>query len=277
MGAQIRFKDKEKEKKEKEMTSIIIPIRYRADLTRVCIDSVIGYTKDYELILVQEGEDKEITELLKAYVYKPYSLSQGRIGNWRLFIQNKEPKGYSGALNAGMEIATGDYFCFMNNDIVATPYWLDEMLKAFEDKEVGLVSPTFWGTGNRQSVDWNNGEDFDYVLEPLVLMGVCFLIDRQTMDLVGKWDEQFNHGGEDFDMTMRISNANCGLVIARKSFIYHYGGASTRELYKDLPAIKNHQHEMIMRLIVKHNLDKDETFEKLRIDPKAMDEFISKK
>ncbi len=65
------------------MVSIIIPCRYRPDLTRVCIDSIRGYTHDYELIVVQEGEDKEITELLKSYPAK--------------FIQNKIPKGYAGA------------------------------------------------------------------------------------------------------------------------------------------------------------------------------------
>ncbi len=242
------------------MTSIIIPVRYRPDLTQVCIDSVIGYTNDYELILVQEGEDKEITELLKSYPAK--------------FIQNKEPKGYAGAMNTGLELATGDYYCFLNNDTVVTPHWLEEMLKAFDEPKVGLVSSTFWGTGNRQSVDWNNGKQFDFVLEPFCLIGVCFLIDRQTMDVVGKWDENFFHGGEDFDMTIRISNAGYKLVIARNSFIYHYGGASTRELFKDLPAIKNHQREMIMKLIEKYNLDENDTFERLRIDPKAMDEFV---
>ena len=66
------------------MISIIVPIRYRADLTRVCIDSILNYTNiSYELILVQEGEDEEITNLIKSYKVK--------------FTQNKESKGFAAA------------------------------------------------------------------------------------------------------------------------------------------------------------------------------------
>lgn len=248
--------------KEKEMkTSIIVPVRYRADLTQVCIDSIFNYTKDYELILVQEGEDEEISRLFNRY----------KVFKKNKFIQNKVPKGYAGALNTGMELATGEIYCFMNNDTVATPGWLDEMLKAFNEPKVGLVSPTFWGTGERQSVDWNKeGVDFDWVLEPLSLIGVCFLIPREEMEQLkdpdGKWDEDFIHGGEDFDMTIRIQRLGYRLCIARKSFIYHYGGASTRiYLGNDLQTIRKHHYERVLQLIKKHNLDAQDVFERLQI------------
>lgn len=240
------------------MTSIIIPIRYRPDLTRVCIDSILLYTKDFELILVQEGEDQEITDLCQEYAKKE-NIS---------FTQNIESKGYAGALNTGLKIAKGEYYCFINNDIVATPNWMDEMLEATKEEDVGLVSPTFWGTGERQSVDWNEriNKRFDFVNEPLSLMGVCFLIPKGVMEMVGKWDEDFNHGGEDFDITLRVYGFGQRLVIARRSFIYHYGGASTRELFKsDFEAVWKHRIEQIDLLIKKHNLDADDVYKRLQI------------
>lgn len=216
-----------------------MPIRYRADLTQVCLDSILRYTKDFELITVQEGEDEEISKLLKSYPVK--------------YVQNVVPKGYSGALNAGLAVATGDYYCFMNNDTVATPGWMDEMLTAFEDKEVGLSCPTYWGMGNRQSVDWNDGRRFDYVLDPFTLCGVCYLISKECMDRVGVWDESFGHGGEDFDMTIRVQNAGYRMVIARNSFIYHYGGASTRILFgSDLAKVQKNQKEKLELLDKKY-------------------------
>ena len=249
------------------MVSIIIPVRYRADLTQVCIDSILLYTTDYELIVVQEGEDEKITKLLSNYVR--YTEKYGKIlgrGQVR-FIQNIKPKGYAGALNDGMKIAQGDYFCFMNNDTVVTPNWLDEMLKAFEDKEVGLVSPTFWGTGDRQSVDWNTGEQFDSVIDPFALIGVCYLIPRAVMDKVGKFDEVsfkgkgLQHGGEDLDMTYRMSKAGYKMIIARRSFIYHYGGASTRELFNnEFKRVKENVDEKLRLLAKKHNLSLDEVY-----------------
>lgn len=254
-------------KKEKKMTSIIIPVRYSPSLTQVCIDSILLYTTDYELIVVQEGEDEKITKLLSNYVR--YTEKYGKIlgrGQVR-FIQNIKPKGYAGALNDGMKIAQGDYFCFMNNDTVVTPNWLDEMLKAFEDKEVGLVSPTFWGTGDRQSVDWNTGEQFDSVIDPFALIGVCYLIPRAVMDKVGKFDEVsfkgkgLQHGGEDLDMTYRMSKAGYKMIIARRSFIYHYGGASTRELFNnEFKRVKENVDEKLRLLAKKHNLSLDEVY-----------------
>ena len=254
-------------KKEKKMTSIIIPVRYSPSLTQVCIDSILLYTTDYELIVVQEGEDEKITKLLSNYVR--YTEKYGKIlGKGQVkFLQNKTPKGYAGALNDGMKIAQGDYFCFMNNDTVVTPNWLDEMLKAFEDKEVGLVSPTFWGTGDRQSVDWNTGEQFDSVIDPFALIGVCYLIPRAVMDKVGKFDEVsfkgkgLQHGGEDLDMTYRMSKAGYKMIIARRSFIYHYGGASTRELFNnEFKRVKENVDEKLRLLAKKHNLSLDEVY-----------------
>jgi GT2 family glycosyltransferase len=233
------------------MVSIIIACRFRPDLTRVCIDSISAYTSDFELILVQEGEDKEMQKLLKSY---PRFVSDNLLGIQ--YVQNKVPKGYAGALNAGLAVAKGDYFCFMNNDTVATPGWMEEMLRAFEDEKVGLVSPTFWGTGDRQSVDWNTGEQFDYPLDPCSIIGVCYLIPKVVMDVVGAWDESFGHGGEDFDMTIRMQNAGYKLCIARKAFIYHYGGASTRIVIgNDLAAVRKNQLEKIMLVEKKHGVD----------------------
>jgi len=237
--------------------SIVVPCRYRSDLTTVCIDSIINYTKDFELILVQEGEDFRTTLLLNIYKQLNSNIK---------VVHNKTPKGYAGALNAGMSVAEGDYFCFMNNDTVATPGWMDEMLKAFKDPEVGLSTPTFWGMGTRQSVDWNTEQEFDWVLEPFHLAGVCFLIPRKVMNEIGEWDESFNHGGEDFDITIRISRQGYKMIVARKAFIYHYGGASTREyIGTDLEKIRQHHKDCIDKLILKYGLEVQETYERLSL------------
>ncbi len=232
----------------KPKVSIIIPVRFRKDLTEVCIDSILNYTNDCEIIVVQEGEDEDIWHLLTGY----------SVVNQVKYIQNKVPKGYAGALNAGLAIAKGDYVCFMNNDTVVTPNWMDGMLKAFDDKDknVGLVSPTFWGTGDRQSVDWNNGDQFDYVVDPMGMIGVCYLMSRECINKVGIWDESFGHGGEDFDMTIRVQNAGYSLCIARRAFIYHYGGASTRIVIgNDMDKVRANQIEKLKMVEKKHNID----------------------
>jgi GT2 family glycosyltransferase len=223
------------------MTSIIVPCWARPDLTQVCIDSILSYTRDIELICVQEGDNADMKSLLESYC--------GQI----TYVQNKVPKGYAGALNAGIRVASGDNYCFMNNDVVVTPHWMEEMLLAFQDREVGLVTPTFWGTGDRQSVDWNHGEDFDWVLDPLSIIGVCFLVPKRVMDEIGLWDESFGHGGEDFDLSIRIQQANYKLIVARKVFIYHYGGASTRIVFdNDFKKVRQNQIDKLLLVGKKH-------------------------
>lgn len=229
-----------------DLVSIIIPVRYRADLTRVCIDSIINYTKHpYELILVQEGEDSEITTLLKSYNVR--------------FVQNKTPKGFAGAMNTGLKTAYGSFYCFLNNDTVATPGWLEEMMKAFGDKSVGLVTPTYSEIpGERQTKNDINyqTDDLDYVDDPLSLKGVCFLVKKEVIDKIGTWDESFGlGGGDDNDFCFRIKKEGFNLVIARKSFIYHYGSASFRKEFKnDIDYSKKYAVRQFNKFREKHGL-----------------------
>jgi len=244
-----------------EKISIIVPAIYRPDLTKVCIDSIAMYTSgSWELILVQEGEDEELRKVMQ-------ELACDNIK----YIQNKEPKGYSGALNTGLELATGEYVCFMNNDVVAVPGWMDKMMKCFKEKEnIGLVVPTFWGSGGKQSIDWGEEPEFDYVDNIFSIIGVCFLMPRKVIDKVGKWDESFGHGGEDFDLIKRIMDAGYDICVARKSFIYHYGGASTREVVgHDHARAKKNQMDKLAIFASKHEMTMEEIMEQISFSSKV--------
>jgi GT2 family glycosyltransferase len=156
----------------------------------------------------------------------------------------------------------------MNNDVVVTPGWLEEMHEALnqEGDKIGLVCPTFWGVAERQSPNWNNGRRFEFVLEPFSLHGVCFLFPRAVIEEIGDWDENFFFGGEDFDMVLRVRDANYRVVIARESFLYHYSGASARIfLGKNLEDYKVYHQKMLDKIIEKHKLDKEKIYEKFGI------------
>jgi GT2 family glycosyltransferase len=196
--------------------SIIVPVIYRPDLARVCIDSIYKYTAyPFELVLVWEGDDAGVGEVLRSY-------PQAKL------VHNSPRKGFAGAMNSGFEVATGDYICFLNSDTVAIPNWLEEAMKAFEDEKVGLVSPRFTEMGERHVS--GQDENFEYISDPLSMKGVCFIISRKAIDEAGKWDESFGlGGGDDNDICKRIFDAGYKLVIAKKSYLYHYGSASFRE------------------------------------------------
>ena len=89
---------------QKDLVSIIVPVRYRPDLTAVALDSLFKYTpENFELILIQEGNEKGIAEVLRNYKAK--------------IIYHAKPKGYPKAINAGYKkvSANAKYVMFLNS------------------------------------------------------------------------------------------------------------------------------------------------------------------
>ena len=218
------------------MVSIIVTVRFRADLVRVCLDSLFQYTpEEFELILVHEGDEPGMAELLNSYESKE-------------LVHHPEPKGYVGATNAGVEhVSPGaSYIMLLNSDTVCTPGWLTEMLKAYElHPKAGLVVPTLPEAMGMQSMGVLTDEFYTDVEGTERLKGVCMLFSRALFDdllantkeheVIGDslLDERFDlGGGDDNDICMRTKLLGYKQIIARKSFIYHYSSASFRELFQ---------------------------------------------
>jgi len=212
--------------------SIILPVRFRQDLTKVALDSLFSYTKDFELILVQDGKDDQM-DFLKNYDAK--------------FIYNEEPQGYIKSINAGFKLVSpeSEYVMFLNSDVCCTPGWMEEMIKCFDlDPKVGLIGPTFTAWNGEQSIEENyKYGDYNFCDE---IVGVCMLFKREVINELmnkdqehkiigdGPLDELYGlGGGDDNDICMRVKTLGYKIVIARKSFIYHYISASFRKLFKD--------------------------------------------
>jgi GT2 family glycosyltransferase len=218
------------------MISIIIPLRFRPDLVKACLDSVFENTKSsLEIIIVQDGVDSEMEELIKKYT----QISKR--------IYHEKPLGYVKAINAGFEMISSEstHVMFLNSDTVCIPNWLDEMLVCFDKyPDVGLVAPTLTAWNGVQSIEFNKQYgDYQYVDE---VIGTCMLFKiealRKLMELSrehkvvgnGILDERYGlGGGDDNDICMRISLAGYKTMVARKSFIYHYISASFRKLFND--------------------------------------------
>lgn len=97
------------------MISIIIPV-YNADsYLDECIKSVLKQTYlDWELLLVDDGSTDGSREKCEGYSEK----------DSRIKVIYSERGGVSHARNAGIEVAQGEYFFFMDND----DYWKEDTL-----------------------------------------------------------------------------------------------------------------------------------------------------
>lgn len=200
--------------------SIILPVRNNLEITKVCIDNLVRYTSEFELIIVNENSDEDTTRYLKSLPNISY-------------IENKISVGWCKAINQGLEQATGDYILFCNNDIVVTPNWFEKMIAHFDrDKSLGILGPITNKVDGYQHIDFNKqGIDFQYTD---VVTFFFALIKREVITKIGGLDERFGLGGQDdADMCIRARRAGYKVGIARNIFIYHYGSATFRNEFNN--------------------------------------------
>lgn len=91
--------------------SFIVPVYNTASYLRRCINSIISqHYHNYELILINDGSTDSSLEICREYA-----------GNSKVLIITQPNSGVSAARNAGIKIATGDYFFFVDSDD-----WIEE-------------------------------------------------------------------------------------------------------------------------------------------------------
>lgn len=87
--------------------SIIVPIYNVEDYLPRCIDSILAQTfSDFELILVDDGSPDNCGEICDEYAKK----------DDRIVVIHKENGGLADARNAGIAVAKGEYFGFIDSD-----------------------------------------------------------------------------------------------------------------------------------------------------------------
>src|SRR4030042_732708 len=89
------------------MFSIIIPVFNQQDITYECLNSIKENTKDFEIILVDNGSIPAIED------------------NTIKIIRNDKNLGYPVAVNQGIGEARGDIIILLNNDVIATENWAE--------------------------------------------------------------------------------------------------------------------------------------------------------
>lgn len=215
-------------------TSIVILTHNHLEVTKLCIESIRKYTKpqNYELIIVDNASTDGTVEWLE---------QQQDIRT----IYNQENKGFPAGCNQGMRIATGENIMLLNNDVVVTEGWLDNLITCLYSQEnIGAVGPVTNSCTYYQAipVTYKNLEEMQVFAkehnqcnpalweERLKLIGYAFLFKRIVYMRVGELDEIFTPGNfEDDDFSFRIRDAGFKLMLCRDTFIHHFGSVSFSE------------------------------------------------
>jgi GT2 family glycosyltransferase len=226
------------------MTSIIIPVYNNFQYTQLAVESIKKYTKDCELIIVDNGSTDE-TEILR-----------NNFG--MIFVKNEKNLGFPKACNIGASKASGEFILFLNNDVVVTPNWLENMLKHYKYfPNLGIVGcKTNYISGLQKEgdfdfqIDFPNKEVFINKKAEQVarenfnkirifprITGFCMLMKRDLFIEINGFDERYGLGNfEDDDICVKSENSGKKNAIIDETWIYHFGSKTFGLLSKGTEA-----------------------------------------
>ncbi len=85
-----------------------------------------GMTKECEFIIVDNNSTHGSEDMMKGA---------------DIYIRLTKNRGWGGGINVGMKVAIGDYFIFVNNDIIIEPGWVEKLIGRFEsNRKIGAIS-----------------------------------------------------------------------------------------------------------------------------------------
>ena len=216
------------------LTSIIVITYNKLEYNKLCIESIRQYTEpdSYEIIVIDNHSTDGTVEWLQG---------QQDIK----LILNSENAGFPVGCNQGIKAAKGSSVLLLNNDTIATPNWLTNLIKClYSSSDIGAVGAVTNSCSNFQSIPWEyscaeemirfakqmNISNSEFWEDRARLVGYCLLVKAEVISKIGLLDEAFSPGNyEDDDYCMRIRNAGYRLVLCRDTFIHHFGSVSFGE------------------------------------------------
>lgn len=159
-----------------------------------------------------------------------------------------ENKGFSGGNMQGLRVAKGEYIALLNNDAVATPEWLYELVLAMEkDRRVGICASKVIRHDEREIIDSagdgcvtsahgvkrGNGESVNAYRRREYIFGACaaaVLYKKKMIEDIGFLDEDFFLNCEDTDLNFRAQLMGWKCLYVPSAIVFHKVSATIGRL-----------------------------------------------
>lgn len=223
--------------------SVVIPHWNAIQHLQTCLDALARQTyPSIEVILV----DNASSDGSQAYVRENYPSV--------ILIELPENRGFTGACNAGIQAAKGEYVALLNNDTEVDPNWAAAVVDAFErHPEVGSVASKMLlfdkrdhihtagdfftkdgRAGNRGVWERDSGQ-YDREEYVFSACGGSSVYRRKMLDEIGLLDDDFFFSLEDVDLGWRAQLAGWRCLYTPHAIVYHHlaatGGGVTASYY----------------------------------------------
>lgn len=212
-------------------------------------------TESVNSLLEQEFDDLEVIVVDNASADGSAEEVEAAFGGRVRLIRSPRNLGFGAGNNLGIREARGRHIVLLNNDAVAAPAFVGEMVKAVEaDPTVGMVAAKVLQYSQRDIIDTtghllypdglNRGRgrlerdegQFDRCATALFPSGAAALYTRRMLDDIGLFDESFFLYGDDTELGLRGRLAGWGCALAPRAVAYHHysrsvGAYSTQKAF----------------------------------------------
>lgn len=225
--------------------SVIVPVYNVAGSLHYCVDSILNQTyKDFELILVDDGSTDKSGEICDRYASE----------NSNIVVNHIENQGVSKARNTGIDIAKGEYVCFIDSDDYVVANYLEKLInikdKFTEYDNIWCGFHTVDGYENYnliQEVLFSDKEEITEISTNYIMTlhekwldagPVCKLYSRRViMDNKLRFSEELSLG-EDLIFNFQYLDCTNGKILVLNQCMYNYVqvgiNSLTKKFQKDL-------------------------------------------
>lgn len=224
----------------KKISIITLCYNQLENATKPFINSLYKYTNPdlFELIIVNNNSSDKTKEYLEQIKLKYDNIK---------VINNAQNLGYAKGNNQGLKAANGEYLFLLNNDVLLTPSWLENMITILDNNpEIGILSCMTNYCGNPKQLvpqkekltPQNYIDKYPQLLKKnknieFVEKVIFFTwaMKRNTFEKIGFLDEDFGLAWfEDDDYTVRVLSSGLKAGIAQNTFIYHNYSQTSKNL-----------------------------------------------
>ena len=202
------------------MITIIIPIYNAENYLIGCIQSCLNQTyKELEIIAVENGSSDKSWEVLSTI--HDHRITKIQIGKANASI----------ARNRGLDLATGKYIMFLDADDILSPNKVELQVNELE-KNPNCVASCTWtkftnviddGVIQEQAV-WRERNPLEWLRKSWLGEGMmqtaCWLIPRNIINKVGRWDESLTLH-DDGEFMCRVLLESDRQFFVDNAFVYY--------------------------------------------------------
>ncbi|HVF67307.1 MAG TPA: glycosyltransferase [Pyrinomonadaceae bacterium] len=215
--------------------SVLLPVYQGERYLREAVDSILNQTfNDFEFIIIDDASTDGSAEIIGSY------------GDPRIrFVRNDANLGLTATLNAGLELARGEYVARMDQDDVSLPERLSRQV-AFMDSRPELAASGTWAkeideggnvTGERRMTV---GEQMEYgYWWPCPIIHPSAFIRRSLLGGI-RYEPDVGHAA-DYDLWLALKKNHALDNLPEFLILYRVHGGSTSIMHTDAQFRSVHQ------------------------------------